>query len=76
MKVISKYFVLTLGVVFLFTACTSMNDVHPKKVKKMSSYMKKMKKLKREKRMKQKAKNKFCFKDNRSIHFKATNKCK
>jgi outer membrane biogenesis lipoprotein LolB len=89
-KKFTKGILIAIIASFSLTACTSTtahNKVIPpekqnqverqdhNKKPEISAYAKKIKKLRNEKAKKNNTKD-FCFKDNRSIHYKACEKCK
>jgi len=75
-KSILKSVSISLAAAVLLIGCAS-NDAHVPK-KGPGKYAKELKKQRMEKAsMKEEAKEtKFCFKDNRSIHYKESERCK
>ena len=79
-KSILKSVSISLAAAVLLIGCAS-NDAHPAK-KGQSKYMKDLKKKRMEKVGGTKAEKtkadlkKFCFKDNRSIHYRNSERCK
>jgi len=73
---ILKSVTISLAAAVLFIGCAS-NESHPHK-KGPGKYAKELKKQRMEKAaMKEEVKEtKFCFKDNRSIHYKESERCK
>lgn len=76
-KSILKSLSISLAAAVLLIGCAS-NDAHNTHKKGPGKYAKELKKKRMEKAsMKEDAKStKFCFKDNRSIHYKESERCK